>query len=109
MAGDLFLCKRASAPTILIPAAKIVRIGVSDEEGLEEISGCRQFRSRHLGRPLNRRTRDRADGVEQHGLADVPGVRSTYHPRPRNNAAGRPYRQVVITIQLCKRTLVCLV
>jgi hypothetical protein len=30
-------------------------------------------------------------------------------PRPRNLAPGRPYRQVVGTIQLCKRTLVRLV
>jgi|SRR6185369_10588687 len=109
MVGDLFLCKRSSAPTILMPAAKIVRIGVNDEEGLKEISGCRQFHSRHLGWPFSRRPRDRADGREHHGFADVPGIRSTYRPRPRNLAPGRPYRQVVGTIQLCKRTLVRLV
>jgi hypothetical protein len=57
-----------------MPAAKIARTGVNDEEGLEEISGCGQFHSRHLGRPFNRRARDRADGGEHHGLADVPGV-----------------------------------
>lgn len=101
----LFRCKRANAPTLPAQAASMGGIGVNDEEGLGKISRRWQFHRRHPRRHFNRRARDRADGGEHHGLA-VPGVRNTHHPRPRNHAPGGPYRQMVVTIELCKRTLV---